>query len=234
MACSGMDVTLVIPAKNEKATLVDMLPRALPLVDEVIVVDAHSSDGTADAARALGAKVIFDNGRGKGEAVRMGIQAAAHPCIVLMDADGSHDPADIPRLVSALDQGLDLVIGSRIRGGSDEWSGSFGRFIRMMGSHLVLIAINYRWGIRITDCQNGFRAIRADIARSLDLAENGFAIEQEMVMRALIKRCTVGEIGCHEYERKAGSSKLNLFRVWPDILRTLVVLSFKSRARPSS
>lgn len=178
--------------------------------------------------------VLADTGRGKGEAVRLGIEAASHSQIILMDADGSHDPEDIPRLAEALDRGLDMVIGSRIRGGSDEWSGSFGRFVRMMGSHLVLIAINYRFGIRLTDCQNGFRGVHASVAKGLGLRENGFAIEQEMVMRALIKGHRVGEIGCHEYERQHGRSKLNLFRVWPDILRTLVVLSLHRRTGTSA
>lgn len=200
-------------------------------MDEVIVVDGQSSDGTAEVARALGVRVLTDSGKGKGEAVRRGIEAATHECIVLMDADGSHAPADIPRLAEALERGADLVIGSRIRGGSDEWSGSFGRFVRMMGSHLVLVAINYRFGIRLTDCQNGFRAIRASTGRNLGLRENGFAIEQEMVMRALINGCRVGEIGCHEYERRSGVSKLNLFKVWPDILRTLVVLGLTRRKK---
>jgi dolichol-phosphate mannosyltransferase len=95
----------------------------------------------------------------------------------------------------------------------------------MFGSHLVLLAINYRWGIRLTDCQNGFRAIRTEAGRSIGLQENGFAIEQEMVMKCLIHGLRVGETGCHEYERTMGQSKLNLFTVWPDILRTLVVLS---------
>ncbi|MBN1423190.1 glycosyltransferase family 2 protein [Candidatus Fermentibacteria bacterium] len=224
-----MGISLIIPAKNEAATLKDILREALPLVDEIVVVDGNSADETADIARALGARVIRDSGRGKGEAVRLGIAEATQEYIVFMDADGSHDPRDIPRLVHALHGGLDLVIGSRIRGGSDEWSGSFGRFVRMMGSHLVLVAINYRWGIRLTDCQNGFRGIRTDVAKHLGLREDRFAIEQEMVMRALINRCKVGEIGCHEYERCAGSSKLNLFTVWPDILRTLLVLSLSPR-----
>ncbi len=224
-------ISLVIPAKDERDTLQRILPQALPLVDEVIVVDGHSTDGTAEIASSCGALVLRDVGRGKGQAVRMGIEAASHSTIVLMDADGSHDPADIPRLARALEDGFDLVIGSRIRGGSDEWSGDFGRFVRMMGSHLVLIAINYRFGIRLTDCQNGFRAIRASVAKNLGLKEDGFAIEQEMVMRALLAGCKVGEIGCHEYERGYGRSKLNLCKVWPDILRTLVVLSLHRRAR---
>lgn len=201
----------------------------MPLVDEVILVDGHSSDGTAEVAAAHGVLVIQDAGKGKGEAVRRGIHAARHDVIVFMDADGSHDPHDIPRLVAALEDGFDLVIGSRIRGGSDEWSGDLARFVRMFGSHVVLIAINYRFGIRLTDCQNGFRAIRTSVARSLNLRENGFAIEQEMVMRALLAGYRVGEIGCHEYERRSGESKLNLVRVWPDILRTLVVLSLHRR-----
>ena len=227
--------TLIIPTKNESSSIGDVLRSAMPLVSETIVVDGHSIDGTVDIARAAGAKVIIDSGRGKGDGLRTAIDAVKNDITVFMDADGSHDPRDISRLVSYLvENDLDLVIGSRIKGGSDEWSGSFGRFIRMMGSHAVLIAINYRWGIRLTDCQNGFRAIRTTVARSIDLRENGFAIEQEMVMKTALNGYRIGEIGCHEYERQSGRSKLNLLSVWPDILRTLVTLTLsRKRVRTS-
>ena len=228
-----MSTTLILPAKNEESTLRDEILGVKPYVDKIIVVDGRSTDNSAEIARSLGVDVHVDSGAGKGAALRLGLSKVDTDITVFMDADGSHDPADIPRLVKTLnDEGLDLVIGSRIRGGSDEWSGSFGRFVRMMGSHLVLIAINYRWGVRLTDCQNGFRAIRTHVARKIGLRENGFAIEQEMVMRSLINGYRVWEIGCHEYERKNGASKLNLFRVWPDILRTLIVLSLtRSRVK---
>jgi glycosyltransferase involved in cell wall biosynthesis len=226
-----MGVSLVIPAKNERHTILDVVQGAQRHVDEIIVIDGHSTDGTADLARSLGAKVFLDSGAGKGAAIRLGLAKAREPITVFMDADGSHSPADIPRLLHALEgEQLDLVIGSRIRGGSDEWSGSFGRFVRMFGSHVILLAINYRWGIRLTDCQNGFRAIRTEAGRKIGLNENGFAIEQEMVMKCLIHGLRVGETGCHEYERKTGESKLNLFKVSPAILRTVVVLSL-SRAK---
>lgn len=225
-----MGVTLVIPTKNEAATLQAVLESSMSYADETIVVDGGSSDGSKEIATALGARVLVDSGDGKGAGLRLAMEEAGEDIVVFMDADGSHDPGDIPRLVAALqDRDLDLVIGSRIRGGSDEWSGSFGRFVRMMGSHMILIAINYRWGIRLTDCQNGFRAIRTDVARCLGLKEKGFAIEQEMVMRCLIYGCRVGEIGCHEFERRGGASKLSLLTVWPDILRTLIMLSLQPR-----
>jgi len=229
------DVTLIIPTKNEATSIGDVLESAMSRASETIVVDGHSTDRTIEIARAAGARVILDSGRGKGNGLRAAIGEASHDIIVFMDADGSHDPNDIPRLVTHLKEyDLDLVIGSRIKGGSDEWSGSFGRFVRMMGSHAVLIAINYRWGIRLTDCQNGFRAIRTAVARSIGLRENGFAIEQEMVMRTAIHGFRIGEIGCHEFERKSGSSKLNLLSVWPDILRTFLVLSLTKNRTTST
>jgi len=222
----GVKTTLIIPTKNEELNIREVLESAIPLVSETIVVDGHSTDRTINIAKDAGARIIMDSGRGKGDGLRIAIGEASHDIIIFMDADGSHDPQDIPRLISYLqEQNLDLVIGSRIKGGSDEWSGSFGRFIRMMGSHAVLIAINYRWGIRLTDCQNGFRAIRTSVVRSIDLRENGFAIEQEMVMKTALNGYRIGEIGCHEYERRNGRSKLNLLSVWPDILRTFFVLS---------
>ncbi len=108
----------------------------------------------------------------------------------------------------------DMVIGSRMTGGSDELHGDIGRFIRMTGSHILLLIINYRWNVRLTDCQNGFRAIRADVARALNLKENAHTIEEEMVMKCLKKKYRIREVPSHEYARKYGTSTLRLTRTW--------------------
>jgi len=135
--------------------------------------------------------------------------------LVFIDADGSHDPRDIPALVAPIRAGAaDMVIGSRGRGGSDELHGTIEQFIRYVGSQLIMLAINYRWNVRLTDSQNGFRAIRRDVAVKLDLRSNLTTIEQEMLMRALKRGFRVSEIASHEYERKWGTSKVVVWRLW--------------------
>lgn len=208
-------ISLIIPARNESATIKDVITEAKPFVDEILVVDGHSTDTTREDAENAGARVVLDNRKGKGDGIRVGIREATGDILVFMDADGSHDPKDIPRLAQPiLDDKADMIIGSRMTGGSDELHGDISRFIRMTGSHVLLLMINYRWNVRLTDCQNGFRAIKTDVARKIGLTENVHTIEEEMVMKCLKHRYTVSEVPSHEYERKFGSSTLNLIGTW--------------------
>lgn len=210
-----MKMTLIIPAKNEGATIEDVLRSSRPLADDILVVDGHSTDNTREIALKMGARVASDHGKGKGDGVRVGIQEATGDILVFIDADGSHAPQDIPRLVQPIREGrADLVIGSRMTGGSDELHGDINRFIRMTGSHIILLLINYRWDIRLTDVQNGFRAISAQVARKLNLKENSHSIEQEMVMKCAKQGYRLAEVPSHEYERQHGTSTIKLKTAW--------------------
>jgi dolichol-phosphate hexosyltransferase len=208
-------VTVVIPAKDEEGLIAHIIDAVRPHADDILVVDGHSRDRTREIATAKGARVILDHGRGKGEAMRLAIGDAAPGILVFIDADGSHEPADIPKLVEPIRAGrADLVIGSRGKGGSDELHGTLEQLIRYVGSQLIMLGINYRWGTRLTDSQNGFRAIRSDVARRLQLTSNLTTIEQEMLMKALKQGCRVEEIASHEYERQWGVSKVVVWRLW--------------------
>jgi dolichol-phosphate hexosyltransferase len=107
-----------------------------------------------------------------------------------------------------------MVIGSRGKGGSDELHGTLEQFIRYVGSQLIMLAINYRWNVRLTDSQNGFRAVRRDVAKRLGLTANLTTIEQEMLMKALKQGFRVTEIPSHEYERRWGTSKVVVWKLW--------------------
>jgi glycosyltransferase involved in cell wall biosynthesis len=215
--------TVVIPAKDEEGIVGSIVDACRPHADEILVVDGHSRDRTREIAVEHGARVIEDNGRGKGDALRVAIAATTTEIVVFIDADGSHEPADIPKLVEPIRAGrADLVIASRGKGGSDELHGTLEQLIRYIGSQLIMLAINYRWNVRLTDSQNGFRAIRTDVARSLGLTSNATTIEQEMLMKALKRGYRVTEIASHEYERRWGVSKVVVWKLWHAYLWSVI------------
>jgi dolichol-phosphate mannosyltransferase len=207
-------VSVLIPAKNEAATLAVVIEGVKAYCSELIVVDGQSTDDTREVATRLGARVLVDDGRGKGSAMRLAAREATREVLVFIDADGSHDPHDVPRVAAGVLAGdYDLVIGSRRRGGSDELHSSFFEFIRLMGSEIIGLAINYRFGRRITDYQNGLRAIRRDVMNGLGTTQNNFTIEQEMSIKSIKRGFRLGEVPAHEYRRKAGQSHIVVWRV---------------------
>ncbi len=207
-------ITVVICAKNEEQTISEAVQGALPFATQVLVVDGHSSDKTREFAERLGARVIQDRGKGKGDAIRCAIPHISGEITVFMDADGSHDKNDIPRLLAPILAGeADHVSGSRLLGGSSELHGGFDECFRLMGSSFITACINWRFKVRISESQNGFRAIRTEVLRQLDLRENITTIEQEMIMKTLRKGYRLAEVPSHEYCRKAGKSNIRISRV---------------------
>lgn len=218
-----MRTTVIIPARNEGDVVVHLAEAVRACCDEVIVVDGHSTDGSPARLRAAGVTVIEDRGHGKGDAIRLGLDAATGDVVVTMDADGSHDPADIRFLVAPIEAGeADLVIGCRMRGGSDEFAGTWTMFVRLWGNNVLTQVINTRFGTALTDTQNGFRAIRASAVERLGLAEDKHSIELEMVLRALKRGFRVCQVPAHEYARKAGESSLSVVRQTPTFFRCLL------------
>ena len=208
-------ITIVIPTRDEEGLVGEIVDAVRPYGDEILVVDGHSRDRTREVANQHGARVILDRGNGKGDALRLALDEATGDIVVFIDADGSHEPRDIPAMVAPIIAGQsDMVVGSRGKGGSDELHGTLGQLIRYVGSQLIMLAINYRWDVRLTDSQNGFRAIRRDVGRRLGLTSNLTTIEQEMLMKCLKQGFRVSEIPSHEYERKWGTSKVVVWKLW--------------------
>jgi len=194
-------------------------------VQAVLVTDGASTDGTAEHAAAAGARVVTDTGRGKGLAIRNAIQHLESEVCVLMDADCSHDPDDIPKLTAPiLDGRADHVSGSRLLGGSSELHGGFDEWARLAGSSFITACINWRYGVRLSDSQNGFRAIRTDVLKSLKLRSRHTTIEQEMIVETLRAGKTLAEVPTHEHARKAGSSHISVWRDGPRYVLSLARL----------
>lgn len=220
-----MKITAVILAKDEEACIEKVVKGALKKADRVIVVDGHSKDATRKVAEKAGAEVITDGGKGKGDGYRTAIKAVdAEGVIVFLDADGSHDPSDIPALAEPIIKGeADMVIASRWKGGSDDIDASFSSFVRNIGGNMVSVLIAWRYGVQITDALNGYRAIKASLAKELDIKANDFDVEQEMVVKAIKKGWQIVEVPSHEHARGGGKSKLPTYRKFHIFLRRLFI-----------
>jgi dolichol-phosphate mannosyltransferase len=207
-------VICVVPTFNEQSTIKEIIKKIKPYCDDILIVTAKkSTDNTQSIVQSMGIKFIVDNGLGKGEGMRCSINVITEGIIVFIDADGSHIESDIPALVAPIKKGdADMVIGSRLLGGSEELHGDFNKFLRMFFSMSIAQIINWRFKTHIQDTQNGFRAIRAATAKKLHLESNIFDIETEMVMKCFKKGYKIVEVPSRELKRKHGKSGINL---WP-------------------
>ena len=218
-------VSLLIPALNEAkniAILLKSLAANVPNMAQITVVDGGSTDATADVAAALGATIIPQKGSGKGNALRQAFQSDhAGDIIVIMDADGSNRPEEIPQLTEAIVNGADIAKGSRFMKGAGSTDLSF---IRKIGNKLFVSLVNNAWSGEYTDLCYGFMAFRRDALQKLVplLESKYFQIETEMCIKARKLGLKVVEIPSVELKRRHGASKLNGFRDSLRIAKTVL------------
>jgi len=214
-------VSVIIPARNEAANLPHVFDTLPSWVDEVVVVDGHSTDGTAAVARALrpDAKVIAQRGTGKGDALMAGFAAASGEILVTIDADGSTDGAEIVRFVGALVAGADFAKGSRFSGSgrSDDITR-----VRHGGNRLLNMLVNRIFGTQFTDLCYGYNAFWARHLELLAIDCAGFEIETLMNIRAAKAGLMIQEVPSHERRRIFGESNLRAFRDGWRILKVIV------------
>jgi glycosyltransferase involved in cell wall biosynthesis len=230
--------TVVVLTLNELDGVTGVFPK-LPVhvIDEVLVVDGGSTDGTLEFFASRGVRVIRQDRRGRGEAFRLAARHARHDCLVFFSPDGNEDPDDIPRLIAGVAAGHDMVIASRFMvGASSEDDDKFLFASRRWGNLLFTWLANVLCGRgrpRITDTINGYRAItRAAFARLAPDAD-GYAIEFQMSIRALQLGLRVHEIPTQEAPRIGrGVSKLNAIPVGLKFLALLVREWARPRVRP--
>jgi len=201
-------LSIVLPAKNEAAaidTTVAGIRQHYPDA-EVIVVNDGSTDNTASLAEAAGAKVVHHPySKGNGAAIKSGARAARGDIIVFMDADGQHDPADIPCLLTRVNEGYDMVVGARQTGSQ----ASIGR--RLANSFYNRLA-TYMTGHRVEDLTSGFRAVRASKFREfLYLLPNGFSYPTTSTMAFFRAGYSVAYVPIHAAKR-IGKSHIRLLR----------------------
>ena len=227
-------VSVVIPAKNEALNLPHVfagLPRDLY---EVILVDGGSTDDTVEVARQLwpDITIIGQTRRGKGNALACGFEEASGDFIVMLDADGSTDPAEIPLFVDALKSGADFAKGSRFMTGAG--SSDISRF-RQLGNYFLNKAVNLLYGTRYTDLCYGYNAFRRECLSVIDLEGgevdgvdertmlwgDGFEVETLINVRIAKAGLRVAEVPSFERCRYFGTSNLNAFSDGMRVLRTI-------------
>lgn len=205
-----MLVSVVIPAFDEAAAIGAVVREARHVagVLEVIVVDDASRDDTAAVAAAAGARVIrLAANLGKGAAVRRGVAAAAGDVVVLLDGDGQDPPAEIPRLLAAIEAGADLAIGSRFLGRFEPGAITA---IDRAGNRGLSWVFGALFGVALTDTQAGFRAARRELLASVlpRLCARGFEIETELLAAAIGAGARVAEVPVTRRPRAHGVTHL--------------------------
>lgn len=223
-------VSLVIPARNEARNISWVLEQIPDCVDEVLLVDGASRDATLlMASRCLPrVRAIPQEGPGKGNALRTGFRHASGERIVMMDADGSMSPQEIPRYLHFLDNGFDFVKGSRFVAGGGSLDITA---LRRAGNLALLAAVRGLYHTTITDLCYGFCAFHRCFLDHLDLRSDGFEIETEMVLHALRAGLRIAEVPSLELPRRSGRSNLRTFRDGARVLR--VVLGERRAAGPA-
>jgi glycosyltransferase involved in cell wall biosynthesis len=224
-------VSVVIPTLNEARNLEHVFA-ALPAdLHEVILVDGHSVDGTPDVARRLrpDIRVVNQTRTGKGNALACGFAAATGDIIVMIDADGSTDPGEIPRFVAALTAGADFAKGSRFTSGAGSTDITP---LRKLGNKLLGVAVNLMYGTRYSDLCYGYNAFWARHAPAFGLqAESpgqrkvwgdGFEIETVLNLRASAAGLAITEVPSFEHARIHGESNLRTLRDGQRVLRTIL------------
>jgi len=218
MTSNGKKVSAIVPAYNEEAGLAVLLPKLIELdgIDEVIVVDDGSSDGTGKVAEGFPVKLIrHTTNMGYGAALKTGFRKATGDILVTLDGDGQHSPSDISRLLSELDEDTDMVVGDRGRSGGSPAH-------RAPGKRLLGILANFLVEQKIPDINSGLRAVwRERITEFLHIFPNGFSLSTTCTLAFLKAGYNVKYIPIEAIPRTGGTSTVGYFK---DGIRTILLM----------
>jgi glycosyltransferase involved in cell wall biosynthesis len=214
-------VSVIIPTLNEAKNLPHVFMEMPGDLHEVIIVDGLSTDGTPDVALELmpEAKIVFQEQPGKGAALRCGFEAATGDVIVMLDADGSADPAEIPAFVAALLDGADFAKGTRFCEGGG--SADITR-LRRAGNHALSRIVNVLFGAAYSDLCYGYNAFWRHCLPAMSVDCSGFEVETLINIRIARAGLVVREVPSFERDRIHGESNLRTFRDGGRVLRTIV------------
>jgi glycosyltransferase involved in cell wall biosynthesis len=208
-----MDISIIIPAYNEERAIREVLKKVLQLSfdsleKEVIVVDDGSTDETREILKAFpktkDLKILtHEKNLGKGAAIRSGIKNSSGSIIALQDSDLEYDPELLPKLVSPILEGEDVVFGSRFLGKADNMN-----FLFYLGNRFLSFLTRVLYRVAITDMETGFKIFRRRVVEGMDLKSTGFEIEPEITARILKKGYRIKEIPIDYVAREKEHKKI--------------------------
>jgi glycosyltransferase involved in cell wall biosynthesis len=220
-------VSVVIPVFNEEVTIGNVVTRTKKTLEqlgvsyEILVVDDGSVDKSADIAQELKAHVLRDPHQGKGFALRSGFRQAKGKLVVTLDADGSHQPEEIPLVLRYIRENkADFVVGSRFL--NSEVNKTKIPKVNRTGNKMFNDLIGYLTGVKVSDSQSGFRAIRSSLIKRMKLSSHGYEVESEMLVKALRMGARVAETPISFDQRTVGNSKIDPIRDGTRILYAII------------
>ncbi|UCE57973.1 MAG: glycosyltransferase family 2 protein [Candidatus Bathyarchaeota archaeon] len=222
-----LSVSVVIPVFNEELTIGDIVARTRSILgqfrfpSEVLVIDDGSVDRSAEISQESEARVLRGAHKGKGHALRFGFKQAKGDIIVTLDSDGSHNPEEIPLVLRyILENKVDFVIGSRFF----DTTATRAKIpkVNRIGNRMFNNLIRLLTGVRVSDSQSGFRAIRSSVIKKMRLNSRGYEVESEMLVKALKMGVRVAEIPVSFEQRTIGKSRLDPLRDGTKILYSII------------
>lgn len=219
-------ITVLLPAYNEEDAIGIVIKNIREVGKElggkgldVLIVDGHSRDRTKEIASRLGIRVVVQPDKGKGAAVRFGIgQIDDHSAVVMLDADGTYPVEEIPKFVTRLEGGADVVVGSRLRGKIEEGSMSA---LNLIGNRLLSTLASRLYGRKISDVCSGMWAFRKELISKLRLNSVHFELEAELFSQACKANLQIAEVPI-TYRKRVGSPKLTSIRCGMSIAAKLL------------
>lgn len=207
-----LKINVIIPALNEESTIGKVIKdfRKVKKINKIYVYDGNSSDKTAKIARKNGAKVLTQDGKGKGTAIREIFQKIDSDIYLLVDGDDTYPAERVNDILeSVLKKKADMVVGNRINKKSDRGSLSF---FHKVGNKIISRIISMAFGKRLKDVLSGYRAINRNLAKNIRLNSTGFEIETELTIKSLMEGYSIEEVPIRYKKRRKGSkSKLSSF-----------------------
>lgn len=203
-----MNVTVVVPTLNEENGIGGVVESFRKLGFEVLVIDGNSKDRTREIAKEKGATVVFQSGKGKGNAIADAFQLVNSEIIVLVDGDGSYSAEDIWKLLEPIKNGVaEHVIGNRF---ARYEKGAFTK-LNLIGNKFLNLFFQFAYGVDLKDILSGYRAIKRDVYKSIEIRKTGFEVEAEITVETLAKGFRIVEVPIN-YRRREGKTKLRPIR----------------------